>query len=280
MAKNLGVTAAWYSSQFHTCSGTYALGVVDVSPLDMASAYGTLDNHGARADPTPILKVIDAGNKVLEDHITTRPATTQVLDPVAADTVTNVLQGVIAGGTGTAASIGRPAAGKTGTTSNYTNAWFVGYTPTLSAAVWMGYGNNETTPLRNIKGVNPVYGGTIPAQTWHNFMMQALSGVPPSDFSQAPPTQPPPAANLLQPTTTVGVTPGPRQAQPDTGPGGPYQYPAPQVPVAPPPVPSTTTIPVPSSIAPPATSTSTPPPGTGTTTLPVGTPTTTVPGRP
>jgi penicillin-binding protein 1A len=241
MAKRLGVTAAWYSPQFHTCSGTYALGVVDVSPLDMASAYGTLDNHGAKADPTPILKVIDADNKVLEDHITTKPPTTQVLDPAAADTVTDVLRGVITGGTGTAANIGRPAAGKTGTTSNYTNAWFVGYTPTLSTAVWMGYANNETTPLRNIRGVSTVYGGTIPAQTWHDFMIQALQGVPVTDFSQAPPIQP--AADRLHPTTTAGVTAGPQESQPGTGPGGPYQYGGPAVQIAPPLVtsPSTST---------------------------------------
>ena len=69
-----------------------------------------------------------------------------------ADNVTNVLQGVIAGGTGTAAQLGRPAAGKTGTTSNYTNAWFVGYTPTLSTAVWMGNAASQATPSGRSRG--------------------------------------------------------------------------------------------------------------------------------
>jgi penicillin-binding protein 1A len=281
MAKRLGITSAWYSPQFHTCSGTYALGVVDVSPLDMASAYGTLDNHGARAEQTPILKVIDSNNKVLEDHITTKPATTQVVDPTVADTVTNVLEGVIANGTGTAANIGRPAAGKTGTTSNYTNAWFVGYTPTLSTAVWMGYGNNETTPLRNINGVNTVYGGTIPAETWQSFMTQALSGVPATDFTQAPPIQAP--ADRLQTTTTVGVTAGAKQAQPDTGPGGPYQFGPPGLPIAPPPVNETTTTESTSTSSTSSTSTTVPTSPTssptGTNTVPSVSTTTTVRAR-
>ena len=80
-----------------------------------------------------------------------------------ADNVTKVLQGVITGGTGTAAQLGRPAAGKTGTTSDYTNAWFVGYTPTLSTAVWMGNANSQATPMGDVKGVYPVFGGTWPA---------------------------------------------------------------------------------------------------------------------
>jgi penicillin-binding protein 1A len=239
MAKRLGVTSAWYSPQFHTCSGTYALGVVDTSPLDMASAYGTLDNHGARADPTPILKIVDANNKVLEDHVTTKPATTQVIAPAVADTVTDVLRGVIQSGTGTAANIGRPAAGKTGTTSNFTNAWFVGYTPTLSTAVWMGDADNESTPLRNIKGVPEVFGGTIPAKTWHDFMLQALSSVPSTDFAQAPPIQAPPDA--LKTTTTAPIKAGLPSPQPATPPGGPYRVGVPPLPVAPPPATSTST---------------------------------------
>ncbi len=271
MAKRLGVTSAWYSPQYQTCSGTYALGVVDTSPLDMASAYGTLDNHGARADPTPILKIVDANNKVLEDHVATKPATTQVIDPAVADTVTDVMRGVIQSGTGTAADIGRPAAGKTGTTSNFTNAWFVGYTPTLSTAVWMGDADNESTPLRNVAGVSEVFGGTIPAQTWHAFMLQALSNVPPTDFTQAPPQQAP--ADRLKSTTTAGIVAGSQRSQPDTGPGGPYRVGAPQVPVAPPPVSTTTS--APSTTLPPSDGTGTPPstpltiPTTTTTTSPL-----------
>ncbi|HSS10961.1 MAG TPA: penicillin-binding transpeptidase domain-containing protein, partial [Acidimicrobiales bacterium] len=244
MAKKLGITAAWYSPDFHTCSGTYALGVVDVSPLDMASAYGVFDNHGARAQPTPILKILDPSNHAVENNISTKPATSQVLDPVVADNVTDVLRGVIQNGTGIGADIGRPAAGKTGTTSNFTNAWFVGYTPTLSTAVWMGYANNESTPLRNIRGVSAVFGGTIPAQTWRNFMSQALVNVPPTDFTQAAPIQPPPSVVITQPRPTVG--PGPERSQTGTGSGGPYQYGPPKL-KAPPPPPTTTSTTVPPS---------------------------------
>jgi penicillin-binding protein 1A len=238
MAKKLGITSAWYSPDFHSCSGTYALGVVDVSPLDMASAYGVFDNHGARAEPTPILKILDSSNHVVVDNIATRPATSQVIDPAVADNVTDVLRGVIQNGTGISANIGRPAAGKTGTTSNFTNGWFVGYTPTLSTAVWMGYANNEITPLRNIRGVSAVFGGTIPAQTWASFMSQALANVPPTDFTQAPPIQPPPSVPITQPQPTIG--PGPERYQGGTGAGGPYVYGPPRLHAPPPPPPTTT----------------------------------------
>ena len=141
-AKALGITSAWYSPQVHGAS--YALGSLDVSPLDMASAYGVFDNHGVRVPPTPIIRVENASGKTILDD--SRPAGTPVLGPTVADNVTNVLTGVIsqpgatAYGTG---NIGRPAAGKTGTTSSYVDAWFVGYTPTLVTSVWMGKKNTE-----------------------------------------------------------------------------------------------------------------------------------------
>src|SRR5205814_1508911 len=105
---------------------------------------------------------------------------------VIADNVTDVLRGVIAGGTGTGANIGRPAAGKTGTTDNFGNAWFVGYTPTLSTAVWYGNSDGELSdPLPH-----GTYGGTLPASTWHNFMLNALKDVPATDFNQPAPLKP------------------------------------------------------------------------------------------
>jgi penicillin-binding protein 1A len=173
-----------------------------------------------------------------------------------ADNVTNVLQGVISGGTGTAARLGRPAAGKTGTTSNYTNAWFVGYTPTLSAAVWMGNASSQATPMGNVKGVEPVYGGTWPALTWQAFMTQALAGVPATPFTEPAPIVAPHAAPVLHaaPTTTLPVQPGPAGVVQGTPEGGPYQVPPPTFGV---PEPVTTTVPPPSTTAPPPTSTST-----------------------
>jgi penicillin-binding protein 1A len=256
-AKRLGITSAWYSPTFHTCSGTYALGVVDVSPLDMASAYGVFANHGVRMPPTPVVKVLDAKGKVLEDN--THPVGTRVLDAPVADTVTDILRGVIQYGTGTGANIGRPAVGKTGTASDFTNAWFVGYTPALSTAVWMGYANNQSTPLRNIpfeRGlVGEVFGGTIPATTWKNYMQVALKDVPPTDFSQPAPIAAPIDQAKRQQRQGFDL---PFQDPLDqTPPGGPYQY---QLPAAVADLPTTTTTSTTSTTAPAPTTSSTTPP--------------------
>ena len=96
---------------------------------------------------------------------------------------------MIDGGTGAAANIGRPAAGKTGSSQYNANAWFVGYTPTLSTAVWMGKtdGQGPAQALLRIKGVPRVYGGTIPARTWKAFMTEALKDVPVTDFNEPAP---------------------------------------------------------------------------------------------
>ena len=243
-AKRLGIDSAYYSTPPFFYCPTYALGEVDVSPLEMASAYSVFANHGQREEPTPILEVVDAQGKVLVNNINPLPSATSVLPANVADNVTNVLQGVISGGTGTAAQLGRPAAGKTGTTSSYTNAWFAGYTPTLSAAVWMGNADSQAKPMGVVKGVYPVYGGTWPAITWRNFMNAALAKVPVTQFAQPAPIVPPEAAAALQhrttPTTAV-IEPGQAGFVDPTPAGGPYRVPAP-TPVAPPP-PTTTTIP-------------------------------------
>ena len=243
-AKKLGIDSAYYSTPpFYYCS-TYALGEVDVSPLEMASAYGVFANHGQRAAPTPVLEIVDASGKVLVNNISPLPSTTSDLPANVADNVTNVLQGVISAGTGTGAQLGRPAAGKTGTTSDYTNAWFAGYTPTLSAAVWMGNADSQVKPMGVVKGVYPVYGGTWPAITWRNFMSAALAKVPVTQFTQPAPITPPQAAPALQqrtPPTTASIEPGPPGFVAPTPAGGPYRVPAP-TPVAPPPA-TTTTLP-------------------------------------
>lgn len=90
--------------------------------------------------------------------------------------MTDMLRGVILHGTGTAANIGRPAAGKTGTTDDYKDAWFVGYTPDLVAAVWMGFDNDGY--------LSGVTGGATPARIWGKFMREALAGIPSHDFYQ------------------------------------------------------------------------------------------------
>ncbi len=149
-----------------------ALGSWDVTPLEMASAFASLANGGVRLQPLAITKVTDPRGKVLEEH---RPKRQAALPAEVAFVVTDLLKGVIDRGTGTAANIGRPAAGKTGTTDDYRNAWFVGYTPFLSAAVWVG--NDDNTPM------NRVVGGGVPAEMWAAFMKAASSRYPPDDWA-------------------------------------------------------------------------------------------------
>ncbi len=275
-AKDLGIASAYYSDPpFYYCP-PYALGEIDVSPLQMASAYGVFADHGQRATPTPILEIVSGSGKILVNNISPLPSTTSELPANVADNVTKVLQGVITSGTGTAAGIGRPAAGKTGTTSNYTNAWFVGYTPTLSTAVWMGNAASQSTSLGYVAGTledgeqtgfDPVYGGTWPAITWQEFMSQALAGVPITPFTQPAPIIPPQQAAALKAATTpttVAIQPGSPGYVQGTPMGGPYLVPAPE-PYAPEPV-TTTTVPPPTT----TTTTPTPIPTTTTTLLPGG----------
>jgi penicillin-binding protein 1A len=163
------------------CSIT--LGTSGVTPLEMARAYATFATQGMRPDPLAVLKVVTPSGQVL---INNAPHSTQVLDANIANTVTQVLTGVLANGTASGKGIGRPAAGKTGTTENQQDAWFVGYTPTLSTAVWMGYTTNPKTgitpPLTNVLGVANVTGGTLPATIWQKFMKTALAGTPVQTF--------------------------------------------------------------------------------------------------
>ena len=183
MAQRLGITSAWYDPAKHGPS--YSLGGIDVSPLEMAAAYSVFAGRGKRAPVTPVLTVIDSDGKVLEDNLARKPK--QVISERVADNVTNVLEGVVQEGTGKRAQLSdRPVAGKTGTSQDYGNAWFVGFTPTLSTAVWLGY-KDRPRPLVNIHGVGRVAGGTIPAATWAKYMKLALEGVPVSTFDQPAP---------------------------------------------------------------------------------------------
>jgi penicillin-binding protein 1A len=183
LAKRLGITSI---DPEHVYGGI-AIGTQEVSPLDMASAFGVFANRGLRAEPTPILKITDRDGKVVEDNTLTE-RTSRVLEEPVADNVTQILKGVIEAGTGTAANIGRPAAGKTGTSQNWENAWFVGYTPSLSTAIWMGFPQGNIS-MRGIHGVAHVAGGTLPARMWHNYMVEAMKGVAPTDFNEPAPIE-------------------------------------------------------------------------------------------
>ena len=178
-----------------TLGPSVALGADEVAPLDMASAYGVFADHGKRAEPTPVLTVTDSTGKVIIDNTHAAEAAQQVIDPAVADNVTDVLTGVLTSGTAAGKGIGRAAAGKTGTASDAANAWFVGYTPTLSTSVWMGHldcgasTSARDCGLHNINGVGEVVGGTIPASTWQKFMKAALADVPPTEFAEPAPIQ-------------------------------------------------------------------------------------------
>lgn len=142
-----------------------------VTPLEITSAYGTFANKGVHVEPVVIVKVLDRNGKVLEQS---EPKQNSVISANSAAELTDMLQTVIKNGTGRKADIGRPAAGKTGTTSNYHDAWFVGYTPDLVAGVWMG--NDDNTPMRGVMG------GQLPAEIWKAFMQKALAQTPAKNF--------------------------------------------------------------------------------------------------
>ncbi|MBV9213014.1 MAG: transglycosylase domain-containing protein [Actinobacteria bacterium] len=136
-----------------------------VSPLEMASAYATLAAGGVYSEPKAITKVVFPDGKT--DDLG-QPSRKRVIPDSVAYEVTHILEMNVQRGTGKAANYGCPAAGKTGTTDNYNDAWFVGYTPTMSSAVWVGYPNAQTE-MRDVHGIE-VAGGTFPAQIWHDYM--------------------------------------------------------------------------------------------------------------
>jgi len=151
------------------------LGAVDLTPLEMAGAFATFANNGWHSDTTFIVQVTDSSGNVLLDNT---PKPKLVLNSWAAASVNSALQGVITSGTARAAQLGRPAAGKTGTTSSERDIWFVGYVPQLSVAVWMG--NDNYRPMSY-----GATGGGIVAPVWRDFMSQALEGVPAENFKPA-----------------------------------------------------------------------------------------------
>ena len=148
------------------------LGAVDLTPMEMAGAYATFASNGWHSDPTFIVQVTDSNGNILLDNT---PKPQLILDPWATAALTDVLQGVIARGTGTRAQIGRPAAGKTGTTDSQRDVWFVGYVPQMATAVWVG--NDNYAPMGS-----GATGGTLVAPVWRDFMQEALIDVPVENF--------------------------------------------------------------------------------------------------
>ena len=151
------------------------LGAVDLTPLEMASAYATFANNGWQSQPTMIVQVQNSKGQIMLDNT---PHPKLVLDQWATASLNDALQAVVNGGTGAAAYFGRPAAGKTGTTSSERDIWFVGFVPQLVAAVWAG--NDDYSPLGH-----GVTGGGIMAPIWRDFMSRAMKDQPVMQFTPA-----------------------------------------------------------------------------------------------
>jgi penicillin-binding protein 1A len=187
MAKRLGITTPL------TPLPSMSLGAEEVRPIDMAGAYATFANNGLHHQPYLVEKIVDRHGKVI---LTGGDPGTQVLSAQKAREEVQMMRAVVQYGTGTAANLpDRQVAGKTGTSENNANAWFVGYTPQLATAVWMGspIGN---VPMLSVGGKSAdgtyqyfrtVFGGTYPALMWHDFMEAALQGQPAIDFVKPDP---------------------------------------------------------------------------------------------
>ncbi len=179
LAHRMGITTPLSTNPAMTIGGL----TVGVTPLDMAHAYETIAHNGRRVtgtmaeDEAPVaIQEVESPGKPLPDGARVdrnRVLSRHVLAPEVAQTETSMLETVLQYGTGRAASIGQFAAGKTGTTSNYGDAWFVGWDSKYTVAVWVGF-PNKLIPMSNDFDGGPVLGGTFPALIWHDFMTSAL----------------------------------------------------------------------------------------------------------
>lgn len=188
-AKSMGIN----TSAFNPGVVSTTLGTQGVHPLEMAQAYSVLANDGQLKRATFVTKIIDRNGKTIY-QAPQKPQ--QVLDSNVARMETKMLFGPLRSGTAssTLGSFPRPAAGKTGTTDRNVDAWFVGYTPQYTAAVWMGDPDGEV-PMSNVGGTGPVFGAGYPAKIWRAFMTAATDPLPVVDFPQA--TVPDPRAKFI-----------------------------------------------------------------------------------
>ncbi|HVN00509.1 MAG TPA: PBP1A family penicillin-binding protein [Caulobacteraceae bacterium] len=164
-----------------------ALGAYEVTPLEMATGYQVFQNGGGRTEPYLVTEIRSTRGDLIYSHTASAPS--PVLDPLCATRMVGMLKTVITAGTGTGANIGRPAAGKTGTSQDWRDAWFVGFTPDLLTAVWVG--NDNGAPMAKVTG------GELPAEIWRRFMSVALKTTPPRDFPWLV-AEPPPGPALTQ----------------------------------------------------------------------------------
>jgi len=186
-----------------------ALGAYEVTLLQLAGGYQVFQSGGGRTTPYLIERLTTTRGDVLYDRPATAPL--PVYDQLYAARMVRMLKTVITAGTGTHADIGRPAAGKTGTSQNWRDAWFVGFTPDLLTAVWVG--NDDDRPMAKVTG------GELPAEIWRRFMTIAEAGVKPTDFAwlaNAP--EPPPVQETAAETAGGGAAAYEDQPPPDDDP--------------------------------------------------------------
>jgi penicillin-binding protein 1A len=209
------------------CSIT--LGTQPVTPLEMADAYATFAARGVHHPPLAITEVKDAKGAVLDSSDVESDRAMPAND---ADIVTAALQAVVTEGTGTGAQLDRPAAGKTGTTQNNGDAWFCGYVPQLVTCVWVGY-QKGSIPLENVEGVPLVFGGSIPAEIWHDFMTTALQDVPVRNFRapnyQGFTTPSPTGSPSASPSASTTESPSPRPTESPSSSPSPSESPSPSL---------------------------------------------------
>jgi len=190
------------------------LGTSPVSPLDMTSGFATLANDGVHCQPHAIAYVVSSTGKTIYRQ---KPECTRAIPAWVAREETAMLEGVVRFGTGTAANIGRPQAGKTGTGQDYQDAWFLGYVPQLATGVWVGYARAEI-PMPYVPGYGTGYGGVLAAPIWHDYMLMATQGMPVEYFASPsigfvappPPSPGPTTSPTTKPTPTPEPTEGPR----------------------------------------------------------------------
>ena len=190
-AQKMGISTLETEGKYTDANLSMAIGGLShgVSPLEMASAYGVFATNGILCKPFALLKITDANGQTLYENETVAK---RVMDPKPIYSTVDMMKDVLIWGSGGGMGIGRPAAGKTGTTDNDVDAWFVGFTPDLSTAVWVGDDNNRT--LDNMSG-----SGT-PLSIWHDFMIKAHKDIPVSDFVN-PGVEIPPEPVILQDET-------------------------------------------------------------------------------
>ncbi len=193
VANRLGITSRL------TPDASIALGTDEVNLLELVSAYAPFANGGTGIMPYGISQIRDTGGKILYQRAGGGPG--QVVSPENVALMNEMLQGVVNHGTGRAARLPRPVAGKTGTTQDYRDAWFIGYTANLVAGVW--FGNDDNTPMRKVTG------GTLPAAAWHNFMLAATSKLPAEPLPSAVPEAASPLDALVSGLGLANGTPVP-----------------------------------------------------------------------